>query len=210
MPVVALLFPRWYWTHRLYHEFRLVELRHSPFHRDLDWASGSVLSARRDHPAPAFVFLVTAGFSFELTGALPLLNFFGLSPRQWRWRLKGAPPHHCPNSTTSTPTNGMRFGRTTPRSYRLGPVVRDLPCQRTGVHVLRRNEPIPDGILRQLRHPFKGWRNPLWYLVHPSSPCDVRCRSRGPFFAPCASRAFRKRGTKPWDVYPPEEAARTQ
>ena len=29
------------------------------------------------------------------------------------------------------------------------------------------NEPIPDGILRQLRHPFKGWRNRCGHVLHP-------------------------------------------
>ena len=64
-----------YWTHRFYHEIEILWKFHAIHHstEHLDWASGF-----RGHPldgtilAPAFVFLVTAGFSPELTGAFAI------------------------------------------------------------------------------------------------------------------------------------------
>lgn len=72
------------------------------------------------------------------------------------------------------------------------------------------NEPIPDGILRQLRHPFKGWKNPLWYLVHPFQSLRRSLRFTRAMLRSMRKSMFRKRGSKPWDVYPTEEAARAQ
>ena len=72
------------------------------------------------------------------------------------------------------------------------------------------NEPVPDGILRQLRHPFKGWRNPLWYLLHPFQSVRRSLRFTRAILRSMRKSMFRKRGTKPWDVYPSEEATSTQ
>ena len=66
-----------YWTHRFYHEIPVLWKFHAIHHstEHLDWASGF-----RGHPldgtilAPAFVFLVSAGFSFELTELLQRLS----------------------------------------------------------------------------------------------------------------------------------------
>ena len=73
-----------YWTHRFYHEvpflWRFHQVHHSTEH--LDWVSGF-----RTHPldgallAPAFVFLIAAGFSPEFGGVLAIAQaLIGLLP----------------------------------------------------------------------------------------------------------------------------------
>ena len=68
------------------------------------------------------------------------------------------------------------------------------------------NEEIPDGILAQLKHPLATFRNPLWYFVHP-----VNSIKKILSFVKILLRSMwvslrRKRGTKPWDIYPSESS----
>ena len=144
LPVVGfLLFDALvYWTHRFYHEIPVLWKFHAIHHstEHLDWASGF-----RAHPldgtilAPAFVFLVTAGFSFELTGALAAAQLIlGLFLHaNVRWRLSGctASSSRLNSTTGTTPMNGMQFGQITPRSCRSGTSCSGpTSCQRTGDH----------------------------------------------------------------------------
>ena len=147
LPVVGfLLFDMLvYWTHRFYHEIPVLWKFHSIHHstEHLDWASGF-----RAHPldgtilAPAFVFLVTAGFSFELTGVLAAAStHLGSLPsckREVAHEVVTASSLR-PNSITGiTPTNGTPYGRTTPRSFRFGTnCLGPISCQRTVTAILR-------------------------------------------------------------------------
>ena len=73
LPVVGFLLFDFvsYWTHRFYHEIPILWKFHAIHHstEHLDWVSGF-----RAHPfdgtliAPAFAFLIAAGFSPEITG----------------------------------------------------------------------------------------------------------------------------------------------
>ena len=221
LPVVGfLLFDALvYWTHRFYHEIPVLWKFHAIHHstEHLDWASGF-----RAHPldgtilAPAFVFLVTAGFSFELTGALAaaqlILGLFLHANVRWRlkWlhRLIITPEFHHWHHTNERDaiwTNYSTFLPLWDQLFGTYFMPKDRRPQSYGV-----NEPIPNGILRQLRHPFKGWRNPLWYLFHPFQSLRRSLSFTRAMLRSMRKSMFRKRGTKPWDVYPPEEAARTQ
>ncbi|MEM7094846.1 MAG: sterol desaturase family protein [Actinomycetota bacterium] len=107
LPVVAFFLFDFlgYWTHRFAHEvpflWRFHAVHHSPEH--MDWISGF-----RIHPfdgvliAPAFFFLLAAGFDVELTGILAILQivlglFFHANVRvRWRWldKLVANPEFH--------------------------------------------------------------------------------------------------------------------
>ena len=178
MPIIGLLLfdSLVYWTHRFYHEIPVLWKFHAIHHstEHLDWASGF-----RSHPldgtilAPAFIFLVTAGFSLEITGALAaaqvILGLFLHANVRWklRWlhRLIITPEFHhwhhtnekdaiWTNYSTFLPIWDLLFG-----TYFMPKNRRPMSY---GV-----NEEIPDGIIRQLRYPLREWSTPLWYELHP-------------------------------------------
>ncbi|MEL6981080.1 MAG: sterol desaturase family protein, partial [Actinomycetota bacterium] len=159
-----------YWTHRWYHEvpflWRFHAIHHSTEH--LDWVSGF-----RNHPldgtliAPAFVFLLAAGFSPEFTGALAVIQivtgiFLHANVRwRWRWlhRIIITPEfhhwHHAnepgainSNYSVFLPLWDLLFG-----TYFMPA---DRRPSRYGV-----SEHIPDAMLAQLWHPMRGMGNPL-------------------------------------------------
>ncbi len=165
-----------YWTHRWYHEvpflWRFHAIHHSTEH--LDWVSGF-----RNHPldgtliAPAFVFLLAAGFSAEFTGALAVVQivtgiFLHANVRwRWRWlhRIVITPEfhhwHHAnepgaiqSNYSVFLPAWDLLFG-----TYFMPS---DRRPSRYGV-----SEHIPDTMLAQLWHPLRGMGNPLRVLRHP-------------------------------------------
>lgn len=165
-----------YWAHRWAHEvpflWRFHSIHHSP--RELDWVSGF-----RVHPAdgaliaPAFIFLVAAGFEPEVAGALTIVQLvtgiFLHANVRWQWRplqrFVATPEfhhwHHAdePESIHSNyagflPLGDMVFGTW----Y----MPKDRRPERYGV-----SEPIPDGVLAQLRHPLHGLPTVGWALFHP-------------------------------------------
>ncbi len=165
-----------YWTHRWYHEvpflWRFHAIHHSTEH--LDWVSGF-----RNHPfdgtllAPAFIFLIAAGFSPEFTGVLAIIQivtgiFLHANVRwRWRWlhRIVITPEfhhwHHADepvaihsNYSVFLPAWDLLFG-----TYYMPA---DRRPSRYGV-----SEPIPDTMVGQLWHPLRGAGNPLRLLRHP-------------------------------------------
>lgn len=153
-----------YWTHRLAHTVPLFWRFHAVHHstRHLDWISGF-----RTHPidgvfmAPAYVFLVAAGFSLEITGALAVLQFFVglgahlnvrfrlrplwpivLTPEFHHWHHELSPEAHLTNYSTFLPVWDILWG-----TYRMP---RDARPQRYGIP-----GPMPDGILQQLAFPLR-------------------------------------------------------
>ncbi len=165
-----------YWTHRWYHEvpflWRFHAIHHSTEH--LDWVSGF-----RNHPldgtllAPAFVFLLAAGFSPEFTGVLAVvqivLGIFLHANVRWRLRLLHrlviTPEfhhwHHAnePGAINSNYSVFLPLWDTLFGTYFMP---KDRRPQRYGV-----SEHIPSGMAAQLRHPFRGIGNPLRVLRHP-------------------------------------------
>jgi len=199
-----------YWTHRFYHEIPVLWKFHAIHHstEHLDWASGF-----RAHPldgtilAPAFIFLITAGFSLEITGALAaaqiILGLFLHANVRWNFKLLHriiiTPEFHHWHHTNEKDaiwTNYSTFLPLWDQIFGTYFMPKDRRPIRYGV-----NEKVPEGIILQLKYPFQGWKNPLWYLLHP-----IRSAKRLFGFAwlivtSMLKSAFRKRGTKPWDLY---------
>lgn len=178
LPFVALLLFDFviYWTHRWGHEvpflWRFHAIHHSTEH--LDWISGF-----RNHPfdgvfiAPAFAFLLAAGFDPEVAGVLVVVQIvtglFLHANVRWRWR----PLHrvvitpefhhwhhsnerdaHCSNYSVFLPLWDIVFG-----TYFMP---KDRRPSVYGV-----DDDIPVGLVPQLLHPMKGMGNPLRWLRHP-------------------------------------------
>lgn len=167
-----------YWAHRWGHEVPFLWRFHAIHHSNerMDWISGL-----RNHPfdgaliAPAFVFLLGAGFSTEFTGALAVIQLvtglFLHANVRWRWR----PLHrvvitpefhhwhhsnerdaHCANYSVFLPAWDIAFG-----TYFMPEERRP---QRYGV-----DEPIPPGLADQLWYPMRGLARPWPHLRHPAS-----------------------------------------
>ncbi len=165
-----------YWTHRWYHEvpvlWRFHAIHHSTEH--LDWISGF-----RSHPfdgtliAPAFGFLLAAGFNPEFTGALAViqivLGIFLHANVRWRlrwlhkivitpefhhWHHANEPGAINSNYSVFLPAWDLLFG-----TYFMP--TRRRPS-RYGV-----DEAIPRGMVAQLWYPLRGVGNPLRILRHP-------------------------------------------
>jgi sterol desaturase/sphingolipid hydroxylase (fatty acid hydroxylase superfamily) len=165
-----------YWSHRFGHEipflWRFHRVHHSTEH--LDW-----ISAFRSHPldgaflAPAFVFLVAAGFTPELAGGLVvvqlLVGLFLHANVRWRlrplhkvvitpefhhWHHANETAAHNANYSVFLPLWDLVFG-----TYYLPDDRRPL---RYGV-----TPPVPAGVVPQLVHPLRGLRNPLRGMRHP-------------------------------------------
>jgi sterol desaturase/sphingolipid hydroxylase (fatty acid hydroxylase superfamily) len=165
-----------YWTHRFSHEvpflWRFHRVHHSTVH--LDWVSGF-----RTHPfdgillAPAFVFLLAAGFTPAFSGLLVIIQIatglFLHANVRWRWR----PLHkvvitpefhhwhhanevgaHNSNYSVFLPVWDVAFG-----TYFMPTGRRP---QRYGV-----DEPTPAGMIAKLWWPMRGLRNPLRMVRHP-------------------------------------------
>jgi sterol desaturase/sphingolipid hydroxylase (fatty acid hydroxylase superfamily) len=188
LPVVGFLLFDFlgYWTHRWAHEvpfmWRFHSVHHSPEH--MDWISGF-----RVHPfdgvliAPAFFFLIGAGFGAEITGVLAIFQvvlglFFHANVRV-RWRLLDkivANPefhhwHHANeadaighNYGPALPWWDLAFGtffmpRSTRRPQHYG--VDDYPARSVGA---------------LLTHPCRGARRHVRLLWHPVTAVRVGWR----------------------------------
>ncbi len=156
-----------YWAHRWAHEVPLLWRFHSIHHstEHLDWISGF-----RNHPfdgalvAPPFFLLLAAGFDAEFTGVLAVVQFvLGIFLHaNVRWRLK--PLHRLvitPEFHHWHHTNEPQAWHT---NYSVFLPVWDLlfgtyfmPADRRP-SVYGVTEPVPQGLWRQLLHPFHGLR----------------------------------------------------
>jgi sterol desaturase/sphingolipid hydroxylase (fatty acid hydroxylase superfamily) len=166
-----------YWAHRWGHEVPFLWRFHSIHHSNerMDWISGL-----RTHPldgaliAPAFVLLLGAGFSQELTGLLAVVQIvtglFLHANVRWRWRPlhrlvatpefhhwhhSNEPDAHFSNYAAFLPAWDLVFGTYFVPAHRRP--------QRYGV-----DEPIPAGLVDQLWHPLRGLTRPWPLLRHPA------------------------------------------
>lgn len=179
-----------YWGHRWGHEvpflWRFHSIHHSP--ERLDWITGF-----RSHPAdgallaPAFVFLLAAGFSEEFTGVLAVVQLgtglFLHANVRWRWkplhRVIVTPElhhwHHA-NERDARFTNYAAFLPVWDILFGTYFMPADRRPQHYGV-----DEPIPAGLAEQLWHPLRGLSRPWTYLRHPASGVRhlVRLTRRG-------------------------------
>jgi sterol desaturase/sphingolipid hydroxylase (fatty acid hydroxylase superfamily) len=165
-----------YWTHRWYHEVPFLWRFHSVHHstEHLDWVSGF-----RNHPldgtliAPAFFFLLAAGFSTEFTGALAVVQIvtglFLHANVRWLWR----PLHkvvitpefhhwHHANEPGAINSNYSVFLPAWDLLFGTYFMPKDRRPQRYGV-----SEAVPTGMIAQLRYPLRGSANPLRMVRHP-------------------------------------------
>ncbi len=165
-----------YWTHRWGHEvpflWRFHSIHHSTEH--LDWISGF-----RNHPldgafiAPAFVFLLSAGFSAEFSGALAVVQivtglFLHANVRwRWRWlhRIVITPEFHHWHHANERDAHNSNYSVFLP----LWDIIfgtyfmpKDRRPQVYGV-----DEFVPEGLLPQLAHPLRGMGNPVRVVRHP-------------------------------------------
>lgn len=158
-----------YWGHRAAHEVPFLWRFHKIHHSSarLDWVSGF-----RVHPldgvlfAPPFVFLLAAGFQAQAAGALVALQLaFGIflhanvrwrlrplqkivgTPEFHHWHHANVPEAHHTNYAGLLPALDLAFG-----TYR---VPADERPEVYGV-----DEEISEGMVGQLRDPFRGMKVP--------------------------------------------------
>lgn len=181
LPVVGfLLFDLFsYWMHRFAHEvpfmWRFHTVHHSPEH--MDWVSGF-----RIHPldgvviAPAFFFLIGAGFGAELAGLLAVaqivLGIFFHANVRVRWRLldrvAANPEFHHWHHSSEPDAVGHNYGAALPWwDLLFGTYF--MPAHRSGRRPHRYGvaDPLPAHLLGQLAYPCRGWRTHLWLWRHP-------------------------------------------
>lgn len=165
-----------YWLHRWSHEVGSLWRFHSVHHstEKLDWVSGL-----RGHPldgallAPPFLFLLAAGFSYEVAGALAVVQIvtglFLHANVRWRWRAlhrivitpefhhwhhaDERAAHHT-NYSVFLPIWDIVFGTYFMPKDRRPSIYGVTPR-------------LPDGLVPLLRHPFTGLRTPRQMLRHP-------------------------------------------
>jgi sterol desaturase/sphingolipid hydroxylase (fatty acid hydroxylase superfamily) len=165
-----------YWVHRWSHEVPFLWRFHSIHHSSerMDW-----ISAVRAHPldgalvAPPVLFLIAAGFSPRVTGALAIaqavLGIFLHANVRWRWRplhkVVITPEYHHwhhANEPDALNTNYSVFLPAWDLLFGTYFMPRDRRPMVYGV-----NEPVPTTFVAQLGHPLRGLRNPLLALRHP-------------------------------------------
>jgi len=199
-----------YWTHRFYHEIPVLwkfrSIHHSTEH--LDWASGF-----RAHPldgtilAPAFFFLIAAGFPLEITGALAiaqiLLGLFLHANVRWNLKLLHrliiTPEFHHWHHTNEKDAIWTNYSTFLPLWDQIFGTYFMPKGRRPMIYGV--SEKVPEGIILQLKYPFKGWKNPLWYLFHPIQSFKRLFRFTWSIVTSMLKSAFRKRGSKPLDIY---------
>jgi sterol desaturase/sphingolipid hydroxylase (fatty acid hydroxylase superfamily) len=186
LPVAALPFVGFllfdfvsYWTHRFAHEvpfmWRFHSVHHSPEH--MDWISGF-----RVHPfdgvviAPAFFFLLGAGFEAELAGVFAIFQvilglFFHANVRvRWRAldRLVANPEFHHWHHSSEPDAVGHNYGAALPW-WDLVFGTFFMPQRRAGRRPARYgvSEPLPHNLMGQLTYPCRGARHHLWLWRHP-------------------------------------------
>lgn len=168
-----------YWTHRFAHEvpfmWRFHQVHHSPEH--MDWVSGFRL-----HPfdgvviAPAFFFLIGAGFDAELAGVFAVFQvilglFFHANVRfRWRYldRVAANPEFHHWHHSSEIDAVGHNYGGALPWwDLMFGTFF--MPKHSTGRRPSRYgiSEPLPRNLVGQLTYPCRGARRHLWLWRHP-------------------------------------------
>lgn len=168
-----------YWTHRCAHEvpfmWRFHMVHHSPEH--MDWVSGF-----RVHPfdgvviAPAFFFLLGAGFAAELAGIFAvfqiILGIFFHANVRVRWRLvdriAANPEFHHWHHASEADAVGHNYGAALPWwDQAFGTFF--MPKHKTGRRPQHYgvSEPLPRNLLGQLTYPCRGARNHVWLWRHP-------------------------------------------
>jgi sterol desaturase/sphingolipid hydroxylase (fatty acid hydroxylase superfamily) len=162
-----------YWTHRFSHEVPFLWRFHAVHHstETLDWVSGA-----RQHPfdgiilAPAFAFLLGAGFTGEFAGALTVVQILtGLFLHaNVRWRLR--PLHKLIITPEFHHWHHTNEPKAIHSNYSVFLPVWDLIFGTYFMPSNRRpetygiNEYMPSGVAAQMLWPLRGMDNPLKIL----------------------------------------------
>ena len=168
-----------YWTHRFAHEvpfmWRFHMVHHSPEH--MDWVSGF-----RIHPfdgvviAPAFFFLIGAGFDAEVAGIFAVLQiilgiFFHANVRvRWRLldRIAANPEFHHWHHSSERDAVGHNYGAALPWwDLMFGTFFMPKHSTRRRPGRYGVSEPLPRELFGQLLYPCRGFRRHLWLWRHP-------------------------------------------
>lgn len=182
MPVLGIVMfdVAFYWVHRWSHEVPLMWRFHAVHHstEQLDWVSGF-----RNHPvdgaigAPAFAFLLAAGFSAEFSGALVVIQIvtglFLHANVRFLWKplhkIVITPEFHHWHHTNEQDAINTNYSIFLP-IWDLVFGTYFMPNERRP-EVYGISEHMPAGVLAQLIYPFRGMTNPivlLWRVVrHP-------------------------------------------
>jgi sterol desaturase/sphingolipid hydroxylase (fatty acid hydroxylase superfamily) len=160
----------------------------------MDWVSGFW-----NHPfdgaivAPPLIFLIAASFSPQFSGTLAIIQIvtglFLHANVRWRWRplhrLVITPEfhhwHHA-NERDAINSNYSVFLPLWDIIFGTYYMPKDKRPRRYGI-----SEPMPDGIVAQLKHPLRGMGNPLRVVAHP-----IRSTKGGAFFIRCVLRDIAK------------------
>ncbi len=162
-----------YWTHRFSHEVPFLWRFHAVHHstETLDWVSGL-----RQHPfdgvilAPAFAFLLGAGFSGEYAGAVTVIQILtGLFLHaNVRWRLK--PLHKLIITPEFHHWHHTNEPKAIHSNYSVFLPIWDILFGTYFMPSNRRpetygiDEHMPDGVAAQMLWPLRGMPNPLTVL----------------------------------------------
>ena len=195
-----------YWAHRWYHEVPLLWRFHAIHHstEHLDWVSGF-----RGHPfdgtlaAPAFFFLLAAGFSPEFSGLLVILQVvLGLflhanvrfrlaplhrliiTPEFHHWHHTNEKEAHWSNYSTFLPIWDIIFG-----TYYMP---KDKRPNVYGV-----DEYIPGDMVSMVFHPLRDWGHPKNLILHPFKSIAKGFRTMRTIFRGMRKSTFRARGHTP-------------
>jgi len=163
-----------YWLHRFSHEVPFLWRFHAVHHstRQLDWVSGL-----RNHPldgallSPAFVLLAAAGFRLQYVGVLTVvqvvLGLFLHANVRWRWRalqrIVITPEFHHWHHTTDRQAAHSNYSVFLPVwdiVFGTYFVPRHRRPEQYGI-----DEPMPTGLVNQLRYPLRGLPGPRQVLV---------------------------------------------
>ena len=178
LPVVGFLLFDFvgYWTHRFYHEIPVLWKFHAIHHstEHLDWVSGF-----RAHPfdgtliAPAFAFLIAAGFSPELTGAfaifqivLGLLLHANVKFRfRWLHPFLGTPEMHHWHHSNEKEAIWTNYGAAIPLWDQIFGTYYMPGDKRPSVYGV--DEHIEPNMVDQIMYPLKGWEIlSISYVIH--------------------------------------------
>lgn len=168
-----------YWTHRFAHEvpfmWRFHSVHHSPEH--MDWVSGF-----RVHPfdgvviAPAFFFLIGAGFDTELAGIFAIVQiilglFFHANVRvRWRLldRIAANPEFHHWHHSSESDAVGHNYAAALPVwDLMFGTFFMPKHASRRRPARYGVSDPMPADLIGQLAHPCRGARSHLWLWRRP-------------------------------------------
>ena len=195
-----------YWTHRFYHEIPVLWKFHAIHHstEHLDWVSGF-----RAHPfdgtliAPAFAFLIAAGFSPEITGVFAIFQIvLGLLLHanvrfrfRWLHPFLGTPEMHHWHHSNEEEAIWTNYGAAIPLWDQVFGTYYMPKDKRPSVYGV--DEHIEPNMVDQIMYPLKGVGNPFNIVRHPFRSIKTGLKFYWNLMKQMKWVIFRPRGMKP-------------